>query len=152
MKVYRIGKKEHATLDGKGAAAYPGRWNKDGSPCLYTSDSPSLAQLEIMVNTDDWRIFSYKEYVILEIEIAAMDAVKIFEPTDLPKTWDGHLVYPDTQEFGASILGDKNVLGFSVPSAIMKLQRNYILNSRSIYCHQVSIIQVQPFKLDPRLI
>lgn len=39
-------------FDGAGAARAPGRWNRGGQKVVYTSDSQSLATLELLVHAD----------------------------------------------------------------------------------------------------
>jgi RES domain-containing protein len=153
MIVYRIVKEAYTSLDGKGAAANPGRWNRERIPCLYTSESPSLAQLEIMVNIDDWRIFAVQKFLILEIEIRG-DKIKHFKESDLPVGWDSHMIHVNTQEFGSNLfLTESKLIGFSVPSAVNKLERNFILNPNAGDFKELVVCKKQLlFNLDARLI
>ena len=49
MLVYRItGKKYADDLTGTGAAMFGGRWNKKGTPVLYTGESKDIALLDSM--------------------------------------------------------------------------------------------------------
>ena len=51
MVVYRLGGTKYATdLTGEGARLFGGRWNNEGTPCIYTSQSRALAILEYTVN------------------------------------------------------------------------------------------------------
>jgi len=54
MFVYRITKKEHATLDGLGGLYGPGRWHKKGNPVIYTSEHASLAAWEKIVHVSSF--------------------------------------------------------------------------------------------------
>ena len=52
MLVYRItGKKYANDISGTGAAIFGGRWNKKGTPVLYTGGSKEIALLETIVHT-----------------------------------------------------------------------------------------------------
>jgi RES domain-containing protein len=52
MRVYRIAGRKYAfDLSGTGAAMNGGRWNKKGTPVLYTGESREIALLEIIVHT-----------------------------------------------------------------------------------------------------
>jgi RES domain-containing protein len=115
MKVYCLARAAYAVLDGEGARLYPGRWNAEGNPCVYTSSSPSLAQLEVMVNHDDWTIFERFEFRLLTIEIEESRLLK-FQPEDLPSAWRSQMVTESTQEFGSTLLHDHTKIGFVVPS------------------------------------
>ena len=39
-------------FEGEGARLFGGRWNRRGTPIIYTAESLSLAMLEILVNLD----------------------------------------------------------------------------------------------------
>lgn len=151
MTVYRLVRSNRAALDGKGAAMYPGRWNSENIPCLYTSSSPSLAQLEVMVNSDDWKLFVTVPHVVLQISIPDKK-IRQLEENDLPKDWNRAEPHYSTQQFGTILLNNFSLLGFSVPSAVNKLERNIILNPRSDFFSSVQIESQIPFDFDPRLI
>lgn len=153
MIVFRLAKEGYTNLDGKGAALYPGRWNKERIPCLYTSQSPSLAQLEVMVNVEDWRLFVVKKYYTLEIEVQA-DKIIYIPEAELPTGWDSHTMSEETQQFGSNLfLSSPDYLGFAVPSAVNKLELNYILNPNAKdFDKHVTCVRQIPFQLDIRLI
>jgi hypothetical protein len=52
MRVYRLAKARHAgsSLDRSGAKTHGGRWNSKGVALVYTSDTVSLAALELLVH------------------------------------------------------------------------------------------------------
>lgn len=152
MIVYRIAKKEYNSLDGKGASYHPGRWNEEGIPALYTSATPSLAILEVMVNVDDWRIFVAKQWVLLEIEIP-VKGFKDLSYKQLPKHWDDSNVSLETQKLGTTFLKNISLPGFSVPSAISRLEKNYIINPRyERFSGEVKLVKSSDFVIDARLV
>lgn len=151
MNVYRIARIRHATLDGKGAAIYPGRWNKRDFPCVYTSSSPALAQLEIMVNANNWSLLAV-DHLVMTIRVP--DArIHMVRDNDLPPRW-ADAVYPSTtQELGAKLLAKTEILAFGVPSAVSKTERNIILNPRVAgFSRLVKITRLTPFRFDRRLL
>ena len=151
MIVYRITRSDRVALDGKGAADFPGRWNKPGEPCLYTSASSSLAQLEVMVNVDDWKIFISIQYLILKIELPQDRIIKV-NPTELPRDWNDSVYNLQTQLFGFNLFKNPDMLGFSVPSTVNKMEGNFILNPRSNnFVDSVRVIEKIPFQIDSRL-
>lgn len=152
MKVYRIVRSDRTSLDGKGAAEFPGRWNKPDIPCVYTSASPSLAQLEVMVNTDEWKIFITVPHVLLRIEVPEKGIHNIKEE-ELPEEWDATVYSSETQEFGTALLNTAEILAFSLPSAVSKTERNVVLNPRAgNFVKLVKVIEKIPFEFDPRLL
>jgi RES domain-containing protein len=152
MKVYRIVKHTHTSLDGAGAAIFPGRWNELHVPCIYTSDSIALAQLEIMANAEDWRIYNRIRHKILEIEIKDAEIINI-DNKKLPATWDQPDVHYKSQEFGSKYLRDTKVVAFSVPSVVQRLERNIIINPSSTKFNEtVKVIRQVEFFLDKRFL
>lgn len=152
MNVYRIVRADRTSLDGKGAAENPGRWNKQDVPCVYTSASPSLAQLEVMVNTDEWKIFITVPHVILRIEVPE-EKIHIMEEQDLPADWNAAVFSSETQERGTALLGRMDILAFSVPSAVSRTERNILLNPGAVdFLKLVKLVEKIPFEFDKRLL
>lgn len=152
MNLYRIVRADRTALDGRGAAEYPGRWNKPDIPCVYTSSSPSLAQLEVMVNIDEWKIFITVPYVILRIE-AREKKIHNIKNEDLPPEWNASVYSSETQELGTAMLNNPDILAFTVPSTVSKTERNTVLNPRAVdFIKLVKVIEKIPFEFDPRLL
>ena len=152
MNVYRIVRADRTSLDGKGAAEYPGRWNKADVPCVYTSASPSLAQLEVMVNIDEWKIFITVPHVMLRIQVPEAKIIIIRE-FDLPADWNAAVYSAETQELGTTLLNNPYIHGFSVPSAVSRTERNMVLNPRaSNFIRFLKVAEKIPFELDRRLL
>ena|SRR5438105_13216893 len=152
MIVYRISRANRTALDGKGATLYPGRWNAENIPCIYTSETPSLSQLEMMANTNNWEMFIAVPHVLLKIEVKDAHVHQIL-PKDLPPHWADAVFQVSTQDFGANLLSDPELLAFSGPSAVTKIERNIILNPRSHYFEtQIKIVEKIPFHFDQRLL
>ena len=84
MIVYRItGKKFSSNLIGTGAALFPGRWNKKGTPVLYTGESKEIALLENIVHTPPMLI---PDLDILKIKILD-DSITEIRISELPTNW-----------------------------------------------------------------
>ena len=152
MKVYRLARAAYAGLDGEGARLYPGRWNTEGIPCIYTSSSPSLAQLEVMVNHDDWTVFERFEFRLLTIKLDESKLIKV-QPEDLPSAWRSQMVPESTQAFGPAFLHDYSKIGFAVPSVVTPQEYNVILNPLAQnFAEYVKVILSEKFSLDNRLL
>jgi RES domain-containing protein len=74
---YRLSSSRYPAHSGKGAALHGGRWNLPGTEVIYTSESRSLAALEILVQ---FAVLP-RDFVISEIRIP--DRVKIVEAEEL---------------------------------------------------------------------
>jgi RES domain-containing protein len=152
MILYRLVSAAHADLSGEGARLFPGRWNTKDIPCIYTSSSASLAQLEVMVNAEDWTIFIRRNYVLLTLEVNSSKLRQI-ETSELPAGWNLPVVTEETQQFGTRQLEDRSHTGFIVPSVVTPKEKNIILNPLSDRFGQlVKITSREPFKLDARLL
>ncbi len=152
MIVYRIARANRTVLDGKGAALYPGRWNNENVPCVYTSASPSLAQLEMMVNVHDWEIFDLIPYALLKIEVSDLHVYEV-PKKDLPARWSIAVFHAATQDFGTRLLNDTELLAFSVPSAVTKIERNIVLNPHSSYFQKnIKVVEKIPLRFDKWLL
>lgn len=79
MRVYRICKAQYAhDLSGTGAERTGGRWNKRGTPMVYTSGSRALCVAEIAVHLPLGII--PKDFTVLTIEIPdSLPIGEIFE-------------------------------------------------------------------------
>ncbi|GAB3660828.1 hypothetical protein GCM10028791_34940 [Echinicola sediminis] len=81
MIVYRITASKHAgDISGAGAAMHGGRWNKKGTPVLYTGANKEIALLETIVHTPPMLIPNLD---ILTLEIP--DSIIELKIESLPK-------------------------------------------------------------------
>ena len=150
MRMYRIADKEYITdKEGIGAKLFGGRWNKVDCPCLYTSEHISLAFLEKLVHAQNKQ--NMNNLALLEIEIPEKEIFIFHIDSDkLQKNWPSDPIY--TQWIGEQILIDYSITAFSVPSALIPLERNYILNPRASQFNLIKYLNIIDFKTDYRLI
>ena len=140
MKVWRIGKSEHAgsvedMLSGEGAAKYGGRWNPKGVFAVYCSENSSLAALEILVNLA--RPSTFPSYRILELDVP-----------DSSITAASSLI-GDTRQAGAEMLRTR--LAIMAPSFVNPLERNVVINPAHPDFDKVLPGTIRPFVFDRRL-
>lgn len=147
MIVYRITKSKHATdLSGKGSALYPGRWNKKGTPVLYTGTNPEIALLESLVHIP---ALSSPKLDILTLEIP--DSIYEITVKELPSNWNQYPAPTILSEIGQSWIDDANTLGLKVPSSIIETSHNIILNCTHKDYSKIKIVDQQRFRFDTRL-
>jgi RES domain-containing protein len=148
MLVYRITGKKHAgDLTGKGAALFGGRWNKKGSPVLYTGENKEIALLETIVHTPSLLI---PELDILTLEIPD-DSVTAIEITQLPKNWKVYPAPTILSEIGEKWIEEGKTIALRVPSCIIHSSHNYILNCKHPDYSKVRLIERKNFEFDSRL-
>jgi RES domain-containing protein len=148
MFVYRITKKEHAgDLSGTGAALFGGRWNKKGSPVLYTGENKEIALLETIVNTPPF-IIPELDILILEIPDDSITTIKI---SQLPENWSVYPAPSVLSEIGEKWIKEAGTIALKVPSCIVHTSHNLILNCRHPEYHRVKLIDRRKFEFDTRL-
>ncbi len=148
MFVYRITGKKHAgDLNGKGAAMFGGRWNKKGSPVLYTGENKEIALLETIVHTPALLI---PELDILTLEIPD-DSVTEIEINQLPENWKVYPAPTILSEIGEKWIEEGKTIALKVPSCIIHSSHNYILNCKHPDYFRVILVERVHFEFDSRL-
>jgi RES domain-containing protein len=123
MIVFRITGKKHARdMSGNGAAIYGGRWNKKGSPVLYTGENKEIALLETIVHTPPAIIPALE---ILTIEIPD-DSIEILSINDLPDNWTNYPAPEILAEIAENWIDSNKSIALKVPSCIIHLSLIHI--------------------------
>lgn len=147
MRVYRISKTKYADdLKGTGSKLYGGRWNKVGTPCIYTAESRALAVLEYAVNVNIDFIPRALSICIFEIDEEKIHSVDIAK---LPGNWRDNPSPLSAKNFGTELFSK----GFSilkVPSVVIPEESNYILNPM-IENSDFNLVEVKDFVFDLRI-
>ena len=148
MRLYRIARRPYANLGGDGGLDYPGRWHDRGFRILYTSPSIALAAIEFAVHSRT----RPADTMLVEIELD--DGVELVHVADmiggpLPGNWasdHGH-----TRPLGTAWLSERKSVALSVPSVVIPLERNILLNPEHPDFDRVAMVDCKPFFFDPRL-
>jgi RES domain-containing protein len=149
MIVYRITKsKFSADLSGTGAALFPGRWNKYGSPVLYTGETKEIALLEMIVNATSMII---NDLDILTIDIPD-DSITELIISRLPKNWSEYPAPTKLADFGEEWIRKGDAIALKVPSCIIETSHNFVLNCNHKDFKRVKVLDHRKFHLDTRLI
>jgi RES domain-containing protein len=148
MIVYRItGKKYSNDLMGTGAVMYGGRWNKKGSPVLYTGESKEIALLETIVHTPPMLAPALD---ILTLEIPD-NSVTVVTADTLPENWTDYPAPTVLSEIAEQWIISNTSIALKVPSCIIHTANNYILNCRHPDYHKVELLDCRDFHSDARL-
>jgi RES domain-containing protein len=149
MIVYRLSRKKFIhDLSGKGAELFGGRWNSKGFAMLYTTESKSLATLEILVHVHNDEI--PVDYCCITLDIP--DDIETLNTNKLISHWKDISNETYTQKIGTDFVNANNHLVLKVPSAIIDTEFNYLINPHHTLAKKIKIIQVQEFSFDKRLI
>ena len=148
MIVFRITKSKRASdISGNGAALYPGRWNKKGTPVLYTGESKEIALLENIVHIPP---MITPDLDILVIEIPD-DSIFQLTIADLPSNWHQFPAPTILSEIGQKWIDKGKDLALKVPSSIIHSANNIILNCNHKDYKAVKILSQKKFYFDSRL-
>lgn len=150
MVVWRITSRRRvdSAFGGEGAAYSPGRWNHRGRRVVYASDTPALAALEILANAETASALEGR----LAIRAALPDAaVYVLPAEDLPASWDANPIGSGTRDVGEAWRADGVFLALAVPSAVMPLQQNIVINPEHPDFQRLDVEDPIPIRFDRRL-
>ena len=150
MIVYRIAniKYKEATLTGIGAEKVGGRWNEVGTRAVYCSENISLALLEYYVHSENIAFLPKK---ILVAKIQFPDEFIIEELEEIPERWNQYPYSSKTTEIFTKLAKDRNTFALRVPSTIVGLESNIILNPLYKDFGKVEVIEFIKLPIDERL-
>jgi RES domain-containing protein len=152
MRVWRICRKPYvdAALDGSGGMYTSGRWHSKGNPIVYTASSAALAALEVLVHVDP--LTAPADLRLLAIELPDDLSIEVLEPITLPEGWHSVPAPAALQTLGSSWLTSGRTAALNVPSAVIKVERNFLLNPRHPEVQRVRILSDEAFSFDTRLL
>lgn len=150
MIVYRVAnvKYKDLTLSGIGAEKVGGRWNKVGTQAVYCSENISLALLEYYVHSEN---IAYLPKKIVVAKIQFPDEFVIDQLKELPERWNQYPYSSKTIEIFTDLAKDRNVFALRVPSTIVGLESNIILNPLYKEFGKVEVIEFIELPIDERL-
>jgi RES domain-containing protein len=150
MQVFRISNCKYiADTSGYGAYLVGGRWNSKGVRMLYTAQNQSLALLETLAHIPAF--LPLQNYCLLALQIPESSLV-VFDQKKLPPNWQQ---MPSTEELkiiGDAFINENKYLAMQVPSSVMPLENNYLINPNHKLFNKIKIINQQKISIDKRLI
>lgn len=148
MKVYRLTPKKYATdLSGMGAKLYGGRWNRVGVSLLYTSENLSLSVLESIVHINNPTFLPIFQAITIEIP----DSFQEYSTNNFPDNWHNQDGFESLRKLTDKFVDKKEFLAMKVPSAIIDVEYNFLINPQHSLFKEVKIINQQEFSFDQRL-
>jgi RES domain-containing protein len=150
LQVWRLTTARHAAtaFTGDGARRYGGRWNPKGRAVVYTAGSLSLAMLEMLVQDQPLRA----RYVAIPVEIPADLAVRHIHAADLPPDWREPAGRDALRRLGAHWLARQETAVLAVPSAVIPIETNYLLNPAHADFGRIAIGEPAALVTDLRLL
>jgi RES domain-containing protein len=136
-----------ANLEGLGGYRLAGRWHNPGAPIVYLAEHPALALIEVLVHFDISTMDDLPDLFQL-IEVEVDDPVTI-ESAAPPADWRENV--RSTRKLGDVWLREQRSVLLSVPSAVIPVCRNYLLNPLHTDTAKVRIKSLLKLPFDPRL-
>jgi RES domain-containing protein len=149
VKVWRLCKRRQAAFDGEGARRAGGRWNRRGTAVVYTSETLSLAALELFVHCDPTLLPD--DLVAIESEIPEGLAIRRVDAAPLPRDWRRYPAPEALAAIGSDWANGLATAALSVPSAVVLRERNVLLNPAHPDFRKIRVGRPEPFSLDARL-
>ena len=132
-------------FSGEGAAKSGERWNHISIPVVYASGHLSLAALERFVKGKYLRL----GYFRLEIPD---NIIEVVEPGRLPSNWRSVPATDSTKDFGTRWVKENRSAILRVPSAIIPVEYNFVLNPQHPdFKSSIKIDDPKPFSYDHRM-
>ena len=151
IRAWRLIKAEHAddAFAGEGARRGGGRWNSKGVRVVYTSESLSLATLEVMVHTHFYRALKYYICIPIDFDPSLSQSITI---EDLSDNWKTDPIPQSIKKVGDRWIQNQESVILKVPSAIIPVEYNYLINPSHPDFEKVVIHSPQKFAFDPILL
>ena len=153
LTVWRLEKQRYASeaFRGRGALQSGGRWHQKGAQVAYASEHPGVAALEKLVWLESYQRATRSDYVLLSLQL---DPERHLERTDLqalPDGWDGFPHLEVTKRLGMRWLTEERSVALEVPSAVIPVAKNYLINPFHSGFAELKHGEAQPFSWDSRL-
>ncbi|HEY0803309.1 MAG TPA: RES family NAD+ phosphorylase [Steroidobacteraceae bacterium] len=150
IEVFRLARAElkDSIWSGAGGLHIDGRWHTPGRRILYTAQSLSLAQLEVLVHIADRRQIAALSYAVASI----LDTMPVpaIDPAALPADWRRFApCLGVTQRLGMKWLSEMSSAVLKVPSAVSETEWNFLLNPAHSDFRKLKLGASRDFSMDP---
>lgn len=151
MRIWRLTSERYAhhAFDGEGSRRYGGRFSHPGDPVVYCAATLSLAALELLVHLEPSQV--PEDRVAIPAAIPPKLAIRELAVDDLPKGWRAYPAPEDLKDLGTTWIRSGETAVLAVPSAVIPVERNFLLNPDHPDMVGIEIGEARPFAFDPRL-
>ena len=152
VQLWRLVKAQRAesAFGGEGAYRFGGRWNSRGHRAVYASSTLSLALLEILVHLDS--AAHVPELVALSIQVPLADIQRFKPSAARPDTMTFPWNLRETREWGDRWLKRASSPIMQMPSSIVPMENNFLINPQHPEFKKYTISASQPFAIDQRFL
>ncbi|MDO8805734.1 MAG: RES domain-containing protein [Elusimicrobiota bacterium] len=151
IAIWRIEKEKYASesFSGDGAYLYGGRWNHPGTKVVYAAQTLALAALEKFVHLESGA--AVIDFVYFKITIPKQIKIKILDYSLLPSNWRDFPVPDRTMDVGRKWAQRNESVLLRIPSTIIPVESDYLINPLHADFHHLKISKPQPFYFDTRM-
>ena len=135
-------------LSGEGARRYGGRWNRKGVSVVYTSGTLSLAMLEMLVQDQPLRA----RYTTIPVDMPTGLEIERLDIDQLPADWQDPAALEVLRRIGSDWTVGLSSAVLAVPSAVIPVETNYLLNPKHPDFAQITIGEPRELITDLRLL
>jgi RES domain-containing protein len=146
MELWRIS--NYADLSGGGGLQAAGRWHTRGKRIVYLADHPASAVLEMLVHMD--RDLIPATYGLLRVVVSDTVAMDRIGNDALASDWRTRPAL--TRQIGDRWLDKSSTALLQVPSVIIPIGKNFLLNPAHPEAAKFTIADVIKAPFDPRLL
>lgn len=139
-------------LSGEGAKKSGGRWNKKGTPVLYTSESIALACLETLVHINAQGLPLTRYLVRIDIPTRVWNLAKSLNAKTAGIGWDTLPAGTASIEKGQKWLQSNASALLLVPSIVIPQASNVLINPLHPDIKLIKAKKIEQFFYDPRLV
>jgi RES domain-containing protein len=145
LTVYRI---SSSRFPADSSAGNAGRWNHKGVRVIYTASSLALCALEILASRAGELPDDYVSYPVI-----VPDSLEITQWSEavLTPNWRANPHPAETRDLGSRWASELRSAVLSVPSAVIRSERNYILNPAHAEFSLIAFGEPEAFLWDDRL-
>lgn len=141
-------RRAEAAFSGEGSRKRGGRWNSRGYRVVYVADSLALATLEILVHGVPYETLQQFVCIPASIPEKLITAVRV---DSLPRMWRKDPTPQELQDIGSKWIDDNRFAVLKVPSAVIPIEFNYLINPRHVDIKKIEIGAAELHTFDSRL-
>jgi RES domain-containing protein len=151
LSLWRISKRKYAAtaFSGEGARRVGGRWNSRGQGIVYTSGTLSLSALEVFVHMEVEDVATMLAWI--PVDVPTEVKIEYLEVAQLPPDWRNIPAPAVLVTMGDNWFGSGSTAILAVPSVVIPMEYNYLINPSHPDFVRLTVKPPQPFELDPRL-
>ncbi len=138
-------------LSGAGAKNTGGRWNAEGDPLVYTSETQALACLETVVHLNAGGLPLNRYLVSVTLPAAVWADARTETTGSLPVGWDADPSGRASIQFGTVWIRSLASALLRVPSVIVPDEYNVLINPLHPDSRAIIAVKIRKWLYDPRL-